>query len=73
MRFIIDFLIFGLIFYAIYVYYPLVFQMLVAAVAKLFDWLRALVDGLIEKIHQPLPTQTRVMLLFSEFRQLFPF
>lgn len=44
MRFIIGFIFFGLLFYAIWFYFPEAFQTLVSWVAKIFDFIREVVE-----------------------------
>jgi hypothetical protein len=50
MRFIIGFIFFGLLFYAIWFYFPEAFQTLVAWAAKFFEFIRHLVENVTEKV-----------------------
>lgn len=52
MRFIIYFIIFGLIYYAIYIYYPDAFHTLAGWAGKLFDTVRDIIVSLISKIDE---------------------
>lgn len=51
MRFILSFIFFGLLFYAIWIYFPEAFQTLVGWVAKIFDFLKSLVESVIERFN----------------------
>lgn len=51
MRFIIGFIFFGLLFYAIWFYFPETFQTLVSWVAKIFDFIHQAVESIAEKIN----------------------
>ena len=50
MRFLIEFIVFGIIFYAIFLYLPEVFQVMVSAAAKLFDMIRDGINALIGRV-----------------------
>lgn len=48
-RFLINFLIFGLLFYAIYRFFPDAFETLVSWVHQIFEFIREMVLWLVEK------------------------
>jgi membrane protein implicated in regulation of membrane protease activity len=76
MRFIIEFLVFGLIFYAISIYLPEVFQVMVGAAAKIFDVLRETFSSLMQRVQSgsgtPAATPQSLLLFYGFFRSLLP-
>jgi|GEM_PF-1932416 len=56
MRFILSFIFFGLLFYAMSIYLPEAFQTLVSWAASLFDFLRDLVEKATDKVQSAHPT-----------------
>lgn len=71
MRFILGFIFFGLLFYAMSIYLPDAFQTLVSWAAKTFDYLRDLVQAVANKIggpsgspHTPIGPESPKALLF---------
>ncbi|MCE5318759.1 MAG: hypothetical protein LLG04_15530 [Parachlamydia sp.] len=53
MRFIIGFIFFAILFYAIYVYFPDTFQTMVSWDKTIFDFLRELVNKLFHTVSAP--------------------
>lgn len=51
MRFLFNFVLFGLIYFAIYYYFPDAFHTLVEWVAKIFDFLKDVITALVEKLN----------------------
>ena len=64
MRFILSFIFFGLLFYAIWLYFPEAFQTLVSWVAKLFDLIKSFIETIIEKLSHTGTPQTPKSLFF---------
>jgi hypothetical protein len=64
MRFILSFIFFGLLFYAIWLYFPEAFQTLVSWVAKLFDLIKSFIETIIEKFSHSNTPQTPKSLFF---------
>lgn len=50
-RFIVNFFLFGLLFYALYIFFPDAFAKMVGWVAAVFDYIRDIVNQIIEKIN----------------------
>lgn len=73
MRFIINFIVFGLIFYAIWYFFPDAFMKMVNGAGAVFGYLRDLVEVLIQKIneHRPHPSAAPTAALTYLFSSLF--
>lgn len=53
MRLVIGFIFFGILFYAIYLYFPDAFQTMVSWDAKIFDWVREVIEKITGKTNPP--------------------
>lgn len=62
MRFVIGFIFFALLFYAIYIYFPDTFQTMVSWDAKIFDFLRDLVNRVTGHPATPPPASPKALL-----------
>ena len=60
-RFIINFIVFGLIFYAIWYFFPDAFLKMVNGAGAVFSYLKDLIESLIQKLneHRPHPKSPR--------------
>lgn len=56
MRIILSFIVIGLIYYAIYLYFPDFFSQLVAIAQKLFSYIHEGFNSIVNWAHQPLST-----------------
>lgn len=76
MRFLIEFIVFGILFYAIYLYMPEVFQVMVSAAAKLFDMVRDALNTVMGRLQEhpagtPASTPHSFLPLFAYVRFFF--
>lgn len=69
MRFIFNFIVFGLIFYAIWFFFPDAFMKMVHGADAVFTYLRDLVESIIRQIneHRPHPSNAPTTALFTFF------
>lgn len=67
MRFILNFILFGIIFYAIWYFFPDAFMKMVSWAGAVFSYIRDVVESLIQKLSQNRPhpqTQTAEIISF---------
>ncbi len=58
MRFLLNFFFFGILFYAIWYFFPESFEKLVHLASNIFDWLKEMVSSLINSVNKGNHNQT---------------
>ena len=74
LRFILNFFLFGLLFYAIYFFFPDAFLRLVAWISAVFDWLKDFINHLTDRLNstkEPAPIQTPALIPLIAFLKAF--
>ena len=68
LRFVLNFILFGLLFYAIWYFFPDVFNKMVSGAKEVFDYIKNLFQNISEKTQQPAPATPPSASLMSWLR-----